>query len=435
MLFPASTEDVQKLVCNARKNGTSLVPVSSGAPHFHGASENPGAETVCFSRMDRIMTIDRKGRYVRVEPGVTFGELIPKLTEAGLRLNLPFLPRPGKSVAASALEREAILIPKYQYDYPDPLLTVEAVFGTGDVFRTGSAAGPGSFEENSSDKILPWGPGSMDYLRLFSAAQGTFGLITWATLKAEIVPTVSRLFLIQSENISSLIDLAYDLTLNRIPDECIILNRRNFACAFAQDQSEEAELSRAASWVMLCRVCGFDRYPEERLAIYEGYVEDACKKHFLSCERQPAFLPRPMKAYEAMLTDCDRREIYWRLRHGPERELLMLAPPSKTAAIAARLQTRFPEAGVTVQPQVQGRAHRIECDLFLEDGGEKADITAEAALFEAAKELMPMGAYFDRPYGRLPELVYSEPTSTDAIRRLKDIFDPDHILNPGKLCF
>ena len=39
----------------------------------------------------------------------------------------------------------------------------------------------------------------------------------------------------------------------------------------------------------------------------------------------------------------------------------------------------------------------------------------------------------DRPYGRLPELVYTEPTATDAIRRLKKVFDPYNILNPGKL--
>ena len=55
--------------------------------------------------------------------------------------------------------------------------------------------------------------------------------------------------------------------------------------------------------------------------------------------------------------------------------------------------------------------------------------------FRLARELMPLGAYYDRPYGRLPELVYTEPVSLDAIRRLKKIFDPDGILNPGKLCF
>ena len=59
----------------------------------------------------------------------------------------------------------------------------------------------------------------------------------------------------------------------------------------------------------------------------------------------------------------------------------------------------------------------------------------EEAFLRTAKDLMPLGAYFDRPYGRLPELVYPEPVSLDVIRKLKDIFDPDHILNPGKLCF
>ena len=92
------------------------MPLSSEPPHFHGASENRGAETVCFSKMDRIMKIDLRSRYARVEPGVTFGALVPKLKEQGMRLNLPFLARAGKSVAASALEREAVLLPKYQYD-------------------------------------------------------------------------------------------------------------------------------------------------------------------------------------------------------------------------------------------------------------------------------------------------------------------------------
>ena len=60
---------------------------------------------------------------------------------------------------------------------------------------------------------------------------------------------------------------------------------------------------------------------------------------------------------------------------------------------------------------------------------------AAEALFAAAPALMALGAYFDRPYGRLPELVYTEPGGVDAIRRLEAVFDPAGILNPGKLCF
>lgn len=428
MLFPRTTEEVCRLVREARESGTGLVPVSSGPPHLHGGAENPGAETVCFAEMNHVLRIDRKERYARVEAGVTLGELIPLMREAGLRLNIPFLPRPNKSAVTAALEREAVMLPKYQYDYPDPMLTLQVVFGTGDEFRTGSAAGPGTMEENASDKIMPWGPGSIDYQRLFSAAQGTFGFVTWGTLKAEVLPTVSRLFFIPAAEAAPLTALADKLLLDRVPDEIILLDRKNFARAFSEDEREEAALEAAGEWLLLCRVCGYERYPAERLAIYEGYVEDACRERGLLCERQPAFLPRPAEAYEACLTDCDRRETWWKLRHGPHEELLLLCPPSRAGEIAAFLRERFPAAGLTLQPQVQGRAWRIEVDL---DGGAEA---AEA-LFAAAPALMALGAYFDRPYGRLPELVYTEPGSVDAIRRLKAVFDPAGILNPGKLCF
>ena len=434
MLFPENTEQVQELIRNARKTGQGLVPVSSGAPHFHGASENPSAETVSFSHMNRIMKIDREGRYARVEAGVTFGTLLPLLKEQGLRLNLPFLAREGKSVAASALEREAVLMPKYQYDYPDPLLTVETVFGTGDVFRTGSAAGPGSYEENRADKILPWGPGTIDYLRFLSAAQGTIGFVTWATLKAEILPSRSRLFFVSSDTAEKLIDLAAALSLRRIPDECVILNRENFAGAFGDDESEEAALRKVSPWIMLCRVCGYDRYPEERLAIYDGYVKDACGEFGLCADTACGLLPGLEEKIEAMLTDCDRRVQSWKLRRGAERELLLLAPPSKATRILSVIEDELPGAGLTVQPQVQGRAVRIECDLRFADQPGEAEKN-ENALFDLAKKLQNAGAYFDRPYGRLTELVYGDPVSVEAMRKLKTIFDPDGILNPGKLCF
>ncbi len=434
MYYPENAEQVRQLVLEARRKGAALVAVSSGPPHYHGASENPSAETVCFSRMDRIIRIDRRSRYARVEPGVRFGELIPKLAEKGMRLNLPFLVRANKSVVASALEKEAVLIPKYQYDYTDPLLTVETVFGTGEVFRTGSAAGPGTPEENKADMVLPWGPGTIDYLRFLCGAQGTIGLVTWGTLKTEVLPKASALFFVEAASAETLTKLANTLLLRRIPDECVILSRENFAAAFSDDDAEKDALSGVAPWVMLCRVCGFERYPEERLAIYRGYLEDAVSEAGLTLKASLGLEAGLEEKLERMLTDCDRRESAWKLRRGAVRELLLTAPPSRVAAVMEILARRFPEAGYTVLPQVLGRAFRVECDLFLENEPavlEKAD----ERIFDAQKELLAAGAVFERPYGRLAELVYTEPRATEAMRKLKRIFDPDNILNPGKLCY
>ena len=130
MIMPQNTQEVCGIVRDAFDSGKALVPLSSKEPHLHGGSVNPSAETICFEKMDRILKISRHDRYARVEAGVTFGTLLPELAKEGLRANHPFLPRAGKSVVASMLEREAVLVPKYQYDYTDPFLTAEVVYGT-----------------------------------------------------------------------------------------------------------------------------------------------------------------------------------------------------------------------------------------------------------------------------------------------------------------
>ena len=82
-----------------------------------------------------------------VEPGVTFAELIPEMERNDLAPFMPLAPRGSKSVVTSALEREPITIPRHHWNPQDPLRCVEIIYGIGDLFRTGSAAGPGTLEE------------------------------------------------------------------------------------------------------------------------------------------------------------------------------------------------------------------------------------------------------------------------------------------------
>ena len=440
MFLPQNTQEVCDLVREAAASGSALVPRSSKGPHLHEGSVNPSAQTICFEKMNRILKISRHDRYARVEAGVTFGELLPALAAQGLRANHPFLPRAGKSVAASMLEKEAVLVPKYQYDYTDPLLTTEVVYGTGELFRTGSAAGPAPYEESAADMVNPWGPGSVDFARFLCGAQGTMGLVTWATLKAEVAPADSVLTFIESDDLASLVRLASKLLFHRIPDDTLILNHVNFAAAFAADAAEEESLRKqAAPWTLLCRISGYARSPEERIKIYTGYLQDECAKEDLS----PLYSPRNLDGFgeraDQRLQDCDRNEIYWKLRRGALRDILFLAPPSKTADLTNALSTLLADhpaddLGLTLQPQVQGRAFRVEADLFCtEESLEKTRLLADAA--EAA--LFARGALFDRPYtAALSRLVFgADPAVTAEQKKLKAVFDPQGILNPGKLCF
>ena len=96
----------------------------------------------------------------------------------GIRLNMPLLPRKSKTVVGSMLEREPVIMPKYQWDIEDPMACVEVIFGNGEEFRTGQAAGPGTVEEQwavgASAKSALWA----FYRFLAPIIQGAQG--TWA---------------------------------------------------------------------------------------------------------------------------------------------------------------------------------------------------------------------------------------------------------------
>ncbi|UCD59250.1 MAG: FAD-binding oxidoreductase [Candidatus Hydrogenedentota bacterium] len=49
---------------------------------------------------------------------------------------------------------------------------------------------------------------------------------------------------------------------------------------------------------------------------------------------------------------------------------------------------------------------------------------------------MENGAFFSRPYDLLAgEICNRDAASRESLRKLKRIFDPNNIMNPGKLCF
>ena len=111
------------------------MPVSSGAPHFHGDTvpSAPGAVMLDLRRMDKILRVDRRNRMVVIEPGVTYPQLQAALAAQGMRVTPPLLPRANKSVVASLLERQPTLIPRYNFDLPEPLRDCGVVWGSGEV--------------------------------------------------------------------------------------------------------------------------------------------------------------------------------------------------------------------------------------------------------------------------------------------------------------
>ena len=236
---PRQAQQVQDLVKWANETLMPLVPVSSGPPHFRGDTVPAlGGVVVDLSTMNKILRIDRRNRVAMVEPGVTFGDLKPEVEKQNMRLMLPLAPRATKSIVGSYLEREPILVPKYHWDMSDPLCCTEVIFGTGDIFRTGAAAGPGTLEEQwkaGQAQKSPVGPGPSDLFRVVQGAQGTLGILTWATIRLELLPSIQRLFMVGCERVDEIIDFVYLLQRLKLGDECLVLDRLNLASILSPD--------------------------------------------------------------------------------------------------------------------------------------------------------------------------------------------------------
>ena len=442
---PVNAGEVQGIMKWANDTGTPLVPVSSGAPHFRGDTVPgiEGAVIVDLSRMKRIVRIDPVNKLAMVEPGVTYGELQPELEKAGLCAYMPLAPRHNKSVIGSVLEREPVTMPSHHWDSTDPLLCAEVVFGSGERFRTGEASGPDTVEEQwEIDRVQmnPFGHSHVDFQRLIAGAQGTIGIVTWATLKCCYLSSVSRALLVPSETIEPLIDLIYKPLKFRLGGKMFILNGLNLACLLGDSPREIKEFYKVLpKWVLFAGFEGYGILPEEKVDFEEADFKDMAE----SCGLKPQTAIPGAKAEDVALLLCKPSpEPYWKTRFkGGFQDIFFLTTLDKTPDFTAAMSGlskpyKYPadNIGVYIQPVVQGTSCHCEFNLYYDPSEESEKV--KQLVNAGSEKFAGMGGFFSRPYPTWKETAYRSAAGTLAMqRKIKEIFDPKGILNPGKLCF
>ena len=445
---PKNADHVQKIVNLANETLTPLVPVSSGPPHFRGDTVpgTGGALMVDLSGMKKVVLVDRARRVAMVEPGVTFGELIPKVKKEGIRLNMPLLPRKSKSVVGSMLEREPVIMPKYQWDMSDPLACAGLFFGTGDEFRTGQAAGPGTVEEQwavGGVQKAPYGPGTASYHRLIQGAQGTMGIVTWASMRCEILPSLEEPFVVSSSNLDTLLELTSWLIRLRMVNECFILNNTNLAAIFAKKWPKDYQDLKDAlpTWTLFYTVAGYEYFPEERISSYIKDITDITQR--LGVEAVKA--AGSVSANEILkAVQKPSEEPYWKLRHkGACQDIFYLTLYDKLEGQIGAMNDLAEKAGypasnlgVYIQPIVQGTSYHCEFNLFYDPENPSELDRIKGLSTSAVKNLMAKGAFFSRPYGESAGMILNRDAASVAVlNKFKKIFDPNNVMNPGKVGF
>jgi len=435
------TEMLAATVRWARTQRRSLVPASSAAPHRRACQTVPkDAWILDFSGRKHVLKIDRRNRVAIFEPGVSFEELSPMVRQHGLRLTTPLLPRPGKSALAAYLDREPVIQPRYQWDLADPLLCIEVIYGTGDLMRTGSAGGPGTLEQQwgaGEFQKSPMGPGQNDWMRLVQGGQGGMGLATWCSAKCEVLPKVQRLHVAGADRLQPLVEASYRQFRAKLTDIHFLVDREALASIVATDARErEQALREADPWNLVYSVSGIEHFPEERAA----YLAKAARREV---EAQGARLrPPPLLREEellARLTEADTAPVFWKDRaRGAHDSVYFQTTMDHAAALIARFDELARAEGIGaervgcyLQPQLGGRCCHVE--LIVAAAAEDA-AAVRSFCSRAAAPLITAGAFFSRPHGAwAAPAMAAAPSSRWIFEEMKEIFDPDHILAPGRL--
>ena len=137
-------------------------------------------------------------------------------------------------------------------------------------------------------------------------------------------------------------------------------------------------------------------------------------------------------------------EPYWKLRlKGSSQDVFFLTIHDQIdgqidAMKDMATESGYPatELGIYIQPIVQGTGYHCEFNMFYDPYSYAETNRVKDLASSATKTLMNMGAFFSRPYGDEANWIYNrDAATTDALRRVKNVFDPNYVMNPGKACF
>ncbi|HUT96744.1 MAG TPA: FAD-linked oxidase C-terminal domain-containing protein, partial [Dehalococcoidales bacterium] len=188
-------------------------------------------------------------------------------------------------------------------------------------------------------------------------------------------------------------------------------------------------------------VAGYDYFPEDRVSSQIKGISALTNRIGLEAERA---VGRVSAAEMLKTVRRPSAEPYWKLRYkGACQDIFFITTYEKLEgqiSVMQELANEFgypaPDMGVYLQPIVQGANCHCEFNLFYDPQNPGELERVEELSAEAVNVLMATGAFFSRPYDRSARMIVNRDAAyVEALTRVKEILDPNRVMNPGKLCF
>jgi FAD/FMN-containing dehydrogenase len=408
VVLPETTADVQSIVRIASGHKIPLIPKGGGSSRTGMLVPVHGGIVVDTIKMTNVLEVSVPDLYVTCQPGITLKELDEKLKDHGVSLNQEQgsfkIATVGGSISTSGFSRKH---QKYG-SISDRVMSLEVVLADGRILRTGP-------------KVLYTSTGYR-LSQLFIGAEGTLGIITEATLRVEPLPE------------------AKDAVLAFYDDY------------WAADEAARRTMGSGVTFTggEACGVESAEEYggPREKKGIYYLGLEGTKGE----VEAELAFVTDIVKATGGILASneaarkfMERYTIQWcgaRVSTGFEDPLTTYVPMERIADFYGKLYDEImPRYDTGPLPGEKysldfGR-YRMSAGRYFIPKGEGGWEKHRKMLREIAELATSLGGSISSCHGvgiehrDNIELEYSE-VALDAMRSIKEIFDPDNIMNPGK---
>ena len=250
VVMPRTTEEIQEIVRLANKEKTPVVPKGAGLSLTGLVIPQQGGIVLDMKRMERILEVNEKARYVIVEGGTTHGVLKSYLQKhyPSLRHSMPDSPPIATVVANAVIHGQGRLTQQRGFN-SDMVSGLEVVLPTGEICRIGSCS--------VSPYWFSKGPPLPDLTGLFLGWFGTTGIITKLGLKLYPCKKIRDVMLFLTDRAELVPDIMLKLGHTEMMEDIVVSTQpiplrfkgNFFILVFMTgDSDEEIEFKRKMAW-------------------------------------------------------------------------------------------------------------------------------------------------------------------------------------------
>ncbi len=414
VVVPKTAEEVQKIVRLAKKEKIPLVPMGAGMALTGLIIPLKGGIVVDMKRMNKILEVNEKARYVIVEGGTSHGSLKAYLEKnyPRLRHSIPDSPATATIAANMMIHGQGRLTQQYGFN-SDMVTGLEVVLPSGEICKIGSCSiSPEWFSKGAP---LP------DLSGLFLGWFGATGIITKVALRLYPRKKMRDVEIFVTDKEDLVPDIIYELTHTEMAEDIVIFSQplplifkdnHHITIFITGDTDEELEFKRKMLWDALD---GFIKSKDGGFM----WVQPAMK---------PILLEMPQRSVSRF---ADVKKGGGFEYSGPI--ILVERYPECTRKIV-ELSSKY-DLGYSGMARIIGRGHCMMFGFAFTFNRADPDMMERVrkALHEVSNYALTAGGVFWKPTVDEQRMAIErmDPNTRNLLKMIKKNVDPNGIMNPG----